>query len=426
MPNNNKSTIKYRGYHWVIILLSGMILFFSGPGQTFNVSVFIDSYIESEGWSRSAISGFYSVATLAAGLLMPLSGRTIDKKGHRFMTPIIAGLLALSTLWISFTTAPWMLILGFFLIRLLGQGSMSLLASTLIPRWFNRKQGIALSLVAIGGIAGSAFIPLISNSLISSFGAGFAWRFWSLSLIFIMVPFAILLIRNNPHDVGMAKDGLQAYEVDYITAQQNIQSAQFELDSTSWTVSSATKSRVFWMMLFCMVVPSMINTGITFHIVSIFALKGFPSSFAAIILGITAGIQFPIGFLAGWLCDRFPVHIIKSFNYLILGLALIGLLLSQSTLFLILYAITHGIFNSVDSVSTGVWWPKNFGLKHLGTIRGMGMTAMVIGSALGPLPFGLAFDAFGNYQFIMLLMLIFVFLAFFAAFTSPPPRKLES
>lgn len=424
MLKNHKKNNKQRGYHWIIILLSGIILFFSGPGQTFNVSVFIDSYIESEGWSRSAISGFYSAATLAAGLLMPLSGRYIDKLGHRFMTPIIAGLLALSTLWISFTTAPWMLILGFFLIRLLGQGSMTLLASTLIPRWFNRKQGIALSLVAIGGVAGSAFIPLISNSLITNFGASFAWRFWAISLMIIMVPLAMVFIRNNPHDVGMAKDGLQAYEDDSLSAQQSLLSAQIELDTTSWTASSATKSRVFWMMLFCMVVPSMINTGITFHIVSIFALKGFPSSFAAIILGITAGIQFPIGFLAGWLCDRFPIHKIKAFNYLFLGLALIGLLLSQSVLFLILYAINHGIFSSVDSVSTGVWWPKNFGLKHLGTIRGMGMTAMVLGSALGPLPFGLAFDAFGDYQFIMYAMLIFVVLAFLAAYTSPPPRKI--
>lgn len=424
MFKNYRYSIKLGNYHWVIILMSGLILFFSGPGQTFNVSVFIDSYIESEGWSRSAISGFYSAATLVAGLLMPLSGRYIDKLGHRFMTPVIAGLLALSTLWISFTTAPWMLILGFFLIRLLGQGSMTLLAATLIPRWFNRKQGIALSLVAIGGVASTISIPLISNSLITNYGSSFAWRFWAVSLLFIMVPVALLFIRNNPHEVGMAKDGLQAYEEESFSGQQSLQSAQLKLDSTSWTVASATKSHVFWMMMFCMVVPSMINTGITFHIVSVFALKGFSSSFAAIILGITAGIQFPIGFLAGWLCDRFPVHIIKAFNYLFLGLALIGLLLSQSALFLILYAITHGIFNGVDSVSTGVWWPKNFGLKHLGTIRGMGMTAMVIGSALGPLPFGLAFDTFGNYQYIMLAMLIFVALAFMAAFTSSPPQKI--
>ena len=73
-------------------------------------------------------------------------------------------------------------------------------------------------------------------------------------------------------------------------------------------------------------------------------------------------------------------------------------------------------------MSTSVWWPKSFGLKHLGTIRGMGMTAMVIGSALGPLPFGFAYDTFGNYNLILIAMLIFPTLAFIAAMISPPQR----
>lgn len=446
---NNQSRMAFPGYSWIVVGISALILFFSGPGQTFNVSIFINSYIESEGWSRSAVSGFYSMATLAAGFMMPLSGRWIDKKGHRVMTPVIASLLAAACLWMSFMSAPWMLIIGFFMIRLMGQGSMTLLANTLAPQWFIKKRGIALSLVALGGVAGSTFIPLISNSLILSYGAGFAWRFWAFLLLALMVPIGWFFIRNRPEDIGMSPDGRMGYETSREVKEKLTLSCPLQKNKVAetasftvklvtetsadgekplikeedWTPVEAMKSRVFWMMIFCMMVPSMINTGITFHIVSIIGEKGFDSTFAALILSTTAAVQFPITFVAGWLCDRFPVHRIKAFNFLLLATAMIIVLYSPSRLLLMVYAVVHGIFAGIDAVSTGVWWPNNFGRRYLGSIRGMGMTSMVIGSALGPLPFGFAFDTFGSYQFILTAMLLFPALAFLAAITSPSPVK---
>lgn len=41
-------------YGWIIVGLSALTFFFSGPGQTYSVSVFIDSYIAEFSWSRSA------------------------------------------------------------------------------------------------------------------------------------------------------------------------------------------------------------------------------------------------------------------------------------------------------------------------------------------------------------------------------------
>lgn len=452
--STTQSRLAFPGYSWIVVGISGLILFFSGPGQTFNVSVFINSYIESEGWSRSAVSGFYSAATLAAGFLMPLSGRWIDRKGHRVMTPIIATLLAAACLWLSFMSSLWMLLVGFFLIRLMGQGSMTLLASTLTPQWFLRKRGIALSLAALGGVAGSTFIPLISNHLILSYGPAAAWRFWAVMLVVIMAPLGWLLIRNRPEDIGMAPDGIMGFEEETKVmppVMTELPGSDEELSITEletpvetagvletvtvnskenqivpeedWTPAEVTKSRVFWMMIFCMLIPSMINTGITFHMVSIIGEKGFDSTFAALILSVTAGVQLPATFAAGWACDRFHVHRLKAFNFVLLAAAMVMVLYSPSRALLLAYAVVHGVFTSVDSVSTGVWWPNNFGRRYLGSIRGMGMTAMVFGSALGPLPFGFAFDTFGNYELIILSMLVFPALGFVAAITSPKPSK---
>src|SRR6056297_3581503 len=101
-------------YGWVIVIIAGFGAFFSGPGQTYSVSIFINSYVDGFGWSRSLVSGYYSFATL---------------------------------------------FVGFFFLRLMGQGSISLLPSTLVARWFSRQRVKALSVRALGGVIGSALCP---------------------------------------------------------------------------------------------------------------------------------------------------------------------------------------------------------------------------------------------------------------------------
>jgi MFS family permease len=146
-------------YGWYIVALGALSLFFSGPGQTYANSVFIDFYIMDFNWERSLVSGIYSGATLAAGLLLFFVGSTIDRFGQRRVSLTVSVLLAGACIWNSFVVSPWMLFVGFFLIRLLGQGSMTLLPDTLIPQWFIQKRGRAFSFMMLGGFASSTLFP---------------------------------------------------------------------------------------------------------------------------------------------------------------------------------------------------------------------------------------------------------------------------
>ncbi|MCF7927208.1 MAG: hypothetical protein K9L74_06530 [Candidatus Izimaplasma sp.] len=58
-------------------------------------------------------------------------------------------------------------------------------------------------------------------------------------------------------------------------------------------------------------------------------------------------------------------------------------------------------------MSTNVVWANYFGRKYLGSIRGAATVLMVIGSALGPLPFGINYDLTGNYTIAITAMIIF-------------------
>jgi MFS family permease len=402
-------------YGWVVLVVASLGLFFSGPGQTYSVSIFIDHYIDKFGWSRSMISSFYSIATLISGLILTFVGQFIDKLGHRKMTTIISILFGLACIWMSFVFNPLMMLIGFFLLRLLGQGSMSLLPQTLVPHWFKQKRGLALSLLGIGGVISSSLLPPLNNWLINNYGLNFTWRFWAFLLIVFMAPVGWYFIRSKPENIGLKPDGVSDEYRDNITPRVHI-------SNSPWTLNQSMKTKAFWFMNYCGVVSSLVNTGLTFHMVSIVHNLGYSASFAAYILSITALIKFPFTFIAGWLLDRTKVNTVKGINFLILSAAIILLLRADSKLTLIVYALVHGTFMAFDGVSTGVLWPNYFGRKNLGSIRGFAMTTMVLGSALGPLPFGIAYDYFGGYNEIMIGILILPLLAIFASFFSPPPK----
>ncbi len=56
-------------YGWVVLIIAAFSYFFSGPGPTYSISIFINHYIEKFNWSRSLISSLYSMATLISGLI---------------------------------------------------------------------------------------------------------------------------------------------------------------------------------------------------------------------------------------------------------------------------------------------------------------------------------------------------------------------
>jgi len=407
-------------YGWFIVLVAALGVFFSGPGQTYSVSVFIDSYIAEFGWSRSFISSMYSTGTLIAGMILPLVGRLVDSRGSRFMVTTVALIFGAVCLYMSFVGNPIMLFVGFMLVRLLGQGSMSLTSSTLVPQWFMTKRGRALSLMALGGTISSALLPPLNTWLIHTYGWRFGWQVWAVLLWGIMVPAAWYFIRNRPEDIGLRPDNALETAVDSALAL----TADNE---DSWTLKEALSTRAFWLLMFCVTIPSAINTGITFHLASIMQGTGFDVDMARImaaaVLSTLAIVQLPFNFVAGYLADKFKVHYLMAIAFVGQLISLILLLLVQSTSTAIAFGLLWGLLSGFYAINNGVIWPNYYGRKYLGSIRGVAMTAMVIGSAFGPLPFGFSYDHFGGYQEILLASMVFPVLGFFAALMSPPPRK---
>ena len=57
-------------YGWFVLLAGTIGAVMTSPGQTYTVSLFIESFIDDLALSRTAVSSLYSVATLTSSLLM--------------------------------------------------------------------------------------------------------------------------------------------------------------------------------------------------------------------------------------------------------------------------------------------------------------------------------------------------------------------
>lgn len=405
-------------YGWLMVFIAAMGVFFSGPGQTYSVSMFIESYIREFGWSRSFVSSLYSSGTLLAGLTLPLVGRMIDLHGSRVMVTSVASLFGLVCLYMSFVVNPAMLFFGFLLVRLLGQGSMTLTSSTLVPQWFVSKRGRALSLMALGGALSSAVLPPLNTWLIQTQGWRFGWQVWAVLLWAVMVPTAWFFIRNRPEDMGLKPDN----------DRREIPTPEQE-GNGSLTLKMAMKTRSYWLLLFCVTIPSAITTGITFHLASIMVESGFTPEtammLAASVLSTFAVVQLPCNLVAGYLADRFRVRYLMALSFGGQLMSLVLLMFIANLPMAIAYGAFWGVISALFAININVILPQYYGRRYLGSIRGTASTAMVIGSAFGPLPFGFAYDIFGGYQEIFLLSMLFPLLGVIAALLSTPPYKSE-
>ena len=389
-------------YGWVIVILSAMIFFLSAPGQTYSISVFIKVYIEEFGLSSTQLSLAYTIATTISGTLLIFTGKFIDKFGSRKVLVVVAMMLGFSTFFNSFVSSIYMIFFGFFLLRYFGQGSMTLIPNILVPQWFEKKRAIAVSFAGIGGLAAMFLVPSLNLYMISSIGWENAWRVWSLILIVGFVPIVILLTADRPEDFGLT------IENSIPSTNDTIEHALLEIEKKSFSIKQALKTKEFWIVGMISMIPAMFSTGVTFHFFPMMELRGLSNETAAVILGFMALPALALPFGLNVLVDIFKDKYILLTTLSMIIISMIFLIVGVTNMVTaLIFILFYGFAVAVQSLTTNVIWPNYFGRKHLGTIRGAATFFMVIGSALGPLPFGLSVDYTGDYNLAIIGMIIF-------------------
>lgn len=381
-------------YGWVIMAAGTLGMIMTSPGQTYTESIFIEYLINDLAISRSLISMLYSFGTLVGGFSLPLWGKQIDRHGTRKIVTIISILFGLSCIYMGFVQNALMIGLGFMLVRMLGQGSLGLVSQTAINQWWVRKRGMIMGisglLMAILGIGG---FPSLVYWLISAFEWRLAYGILGVSLLVIMAPVGLIFFRNRPEDYQLQPDGTVNDDSD-----PSNPSIDIFIEEENWTLKEALRTPTFWVFSFSFSLFALLITGISFHLVSIFHVQGLEASLAA-------GVYLPIAitaaganFLIGYLSDRMPLRYLLATGLFFQAISMLMGLWIRDPVSVLFFGVIIGIANGIPRALGTVTWPSFFGRKHLGSIFGFTSALTVFGAAIGPLPFGYAYDRIGSYQ----------------------------
>ncbi|WP_159619242.1 MFS transporter [Ruania rhizosphaerae] len=385
-----RSTSPHGFYGWRMVAIGAIALAATGPGQTVGISLFIDPLIADLGFSRSAISTAYLIGTLIGAFALPWVGRALDKFGARRTMMAIGFVFGAILIALSFVTSIVGLTFGFVGIRMMGQGALTLTATTMVALWFERRRGFAMGIVTAIGSLGISSTPLLLESLIASHGWQRAWMIEGFAVWAVVIPLAIFAVRDRPEALGQQVDGRRK-----------------EGEPPRPPARGATRAQVvrhpfFWLVTCAVAVSGMLATAVAFHQISLLTARGLSATEAAanFLPQTIAGLGITMG--AGILMDRFASRWMIVASMCTLALALAWGVVVGPGWSAIGFGMALGASGSMIRAVEAAALPRAFGTVHLGSIRGLMTSVSVGGSALGPLLFAAVFDTVGSYGPVLL------------------------
>ncbi len=392
MPNS--SAVPARSFvGWRILGLAVLTAALTGPGQTIGVSVFVDSFIQDLDLQRSAVAAAYLVGTLTAALALPTVGRRIDSLGVRRGMTIIGSAFVLALILMSRVSGFVTLTAGFVLIRMLGQGSLSLVSTVAVTLWFERHRGLVLGVLATGSGMLMTLVPIGSNALIDSIGWRSAWLVLAGVVALTVVPIGWFGMIDRPSDRGLAPYGVKSSDS---TERRSVR--------RSTTRPEAVRTARFWILVAGSTSVGMLITALNFHQISLLGDAGLTTAEAAAMFlpqfvgTALAGIAF------GWISDRLTG---RTLIPLVMAVLAITLLLAGTLTdgpIVLVYALLLGATGGASRSVGSTLMPRWFGVDHIGSITGLATLVSVAGTAVGPVAYSLARDVTGTYTTVSLVM----------------------
>ena len=412
LVNPSKSPVFY-GY--IVLIIGSIGIYCSIPGQTIGVSVFTDPVKDALGLSRNQFSNAYMIGTILSSLVIGRAGVWFDKYGARYVAFFAALTLAFS-LWLCSWSAhmsvfmkeflnldSWMvpfiiMTLLFFMLRFSGQGVLTMASRNMIMIWFDKNRGKVNAISSVAISFGFSSSPIWINYLIEGYSWEGAWQMLALGLL-VFSFFVLQLYKNKPEEHGLLPDG---------TVKSIATAVESLIVGKQFTLKEAKGTRAFWMYGLILAFNSFFITGLTFHVVSIFASEGYPKSDAISIFLPGSVVAVTISTLFNFLSDYLQL---KWYLYLMIFggiIASIGFLYLPTPFGIPLLIAGFGIMGGFFAVLNAIVWPRFYGRNNLGAITGKIMGLLILASALAPPIFSLCFSTFGSYKLLGYLGLAFL------------------
>jgi sugar phosphate permease len=403
-------------YGWRIVTATFFINAFGIGTFFYGFSTFFNPLIAEFGWSRTLMSGVFSLSRLEGGIEGPVIGWLTDRFGARRLLFVGITISGIGFIVLRMVNSPISLYLIFLFVLSMGYNiGYTHATSAAVAKWFVKKRGRALSILLTGnGVGGAIFVPVIAWLIVQ-----YDWRVAAIIIgiatLLIPLPLA-LIVRSTPEEMGLQPDGEETKrkdatsEPDYSLTSPTSNAPPDEVD---FTVREALKTRAFWMYAISMILRSCILSAIVVHQIPHLTDIGIPYQTASNVLGLMVLMSIPGRFIFGWLGDRFNKRSLLFVSCVLQGIGIFIFINATVVPLLYVFVVVYGLGYGGAIPLTVALRADLFGRKNYATIAGISMSLAVVGTVSAPLFAGYLYDTTNSYSLAFYIFIAMIVLSGF-------------
>ena len=348
------------------------------------------------GWSKSSISGAFSMLRVESGLLGPIQGWMIDRFGARPVMRLGTILFGAGFILFGQIQSLWHFYAAFGMIAIGSSLSGFLTIHTAVAQWFIRKRARAMAIASIGFAAGAVLAPLVAWSMVH-----FGWRETAVTsgilIIAVGLPSSHMFLRS-PETYGLLPDGASTDLRDHqeTTGREPTPTLDNEVD---FTVREAMRDRSFWFIAVGHGMALLVTATVPVHLVPyLVEQNGWSLAATTLVFPAIMVMQITGQIGGGLLGDRYSKRMVAAIAMFGHAGAFVVLSFSSAVPAVAAAVILHGLAWGVRGPLMMAIRADYYGRRNLGLIAGWSNTIVIGGSVIGPIYAGVMFDAVGSYN----------------------------
>jgi sugar phosphate permease len=377
----------------------------------YGLPFYYDFMVREFGWSRAQVTSGNAISKLLIGPLFGFAaGWIVDRFGPRrlMMTGIVMAGGAL--IGLAHMSALWMFYL-FYICNAIGYVCGGPLPNqVLLSRWFDKARGKAMGFAYVGIGVGGWLVLKLSPQLVNAFSWRGALQFLGIAIIVLALPMAYF-VRDEPEDPDSSTH-----------ARPRGSGSQ---GNAVAPMGSLFRDRAFYLLALGSMCSIAAVGGTNQHLKLYLSLDLKYSQDAA--ATITSTVLFCSIFgrlLMGWLADRIPKKVVMILIYLLVAGSIPLLLAGGSMPALYAFSVVFGLGLGGEYMIIPLMAAELFGVRVLGRLLGVILTADGVAEATSPMLIGYLRDHSTSYG-TGFLLLIAIALAGTVAIAMLPRRSAE-
>lgn len=343
----------------------------------YGLPFFYDFFVRDLGWTRQQVTSGNAISKLIVGPLFGFfAGTIVDRFGPKrlMLAGIVMAGLALLGLGSTLTLGAFY---AFYFLNALGNVCGGPLPNqVLLSRWFSGARGKAMGAAYLGIGIGGAIVPLAAHALTQALGWRTALQVLGAAMIAIALPTA-LLVKEAPSGFAAAAAGAAA---------------------PAGSIGAVLRQPAFYLLALGSS-ASIGAVGGTMQNLKLYLAmdRGLPQASVAEVLSLVLVGSLVGRVVMGWLADRWAKKHVMLLIYLIVALSVPLFVLAPGPGFVRAAAFVFGVGLGGDYMIIPLMAAELFGVRLLGRVMGIVITADNVAEATAPMAVAAIRDHAGSY-----------------------------